>query len=125
MARLGINSCKQDELLALLFDRSLVQQQDSRQVGGPPPTGLTQALPKLLEPVPHRDVPPLDADPAKNPRDLPETHPELVYQYRQLDDLAIRSLPLKKLNLVQHVCEFGKVHSRSAPVGAESSHPFR
>jgi len=45
----------------------------------------------------------LDADPAEHPRDLPETHAEIVQDDRQLDDLAIGPLTLEKLNLVQHL----------------------
>jgi hypothetical protein len=48
--------------------------------------------------------------PSKNARDLPETHPEIVQQDRQFDDLTIRAFALEKLNLVHQFSNFGKVH---------------
>jgi hypothetical protein len=51
-----VDSRKQHELLAPLFDDRLVDQQHGRQVGGGPPTGLTQPPSELLHPVPHRNV---------------------------------------------------------------------
>jgi hypothetical protein len=110
MSRLWINSRRQHELLPPLFDYSLVDEQHGRQVGGGPPTGLTQPTSELLHPGPHRNVRSLNANPAKNARDLAGTHTETVQQDCQLDDLAICPLTLGKLNLVQHFTQLGKVH---------------
>ena len=95
MTRFRIDSRKQDELLASLFNHCLVYQENRRQVGGGPPTGLLQPSAELLDPTPDGNVRPLNANLAKHARDLSETHPEIVQQERQLNDLAIRPLTLE------------------------------
>jgi len=72
-------------------------------------TGLAQPFSQLLDPLPERHVRPIDAEPSKNSLDLPQTHTVIVQQDRQLDRPAIRPLTLEKLNLLQHLCQFGKV----------------
>jgi hypothetical protein len=56
MASLGIDSCKQHEAFAALFDGGFIYHQDRWQVGDRPPTSCPESLAELLDPVPHRDV---------------------------------------------------------------------
>jgi hypothetical protein len=54
--RLRSNSREQHDLLPSLFDYSLINQQYCRQVGGRPPTSLTQSPSELLDPFSHRNI---------------------------------------------------------------------
>lgn len=82
MTCLGIDRRKQGELVAVLFDHSLVHQDDCRQVGGWSATGFLKALTELLDPLPDRHVRALNADSAENLLDFAEAHSVVVEEDR-------------------------------------------
>ena len=122
--RFWINRRKHGEPLTRLGGRRLVQQNDCRQIGGWPPTRLTQPLAELLDPRPNRDVGLFDADPAEYPLDLAKTPTAVVEQDRQLHELAIHPFTLGKTQSRPALSLVRIGSCSSPPVGGEPSQLF-
>ena len=118
MAHLGIDRHEQRELLAALCGRCLVDQNNRRQVGGRPPTGLPNCRPnsgsssRSPRPIARRRSSPALARPCGGScRNRTARSPA-----RRTGDSSARA---RKLNLVQDFRECGKVrfhhHLRKEP----------